>query len=93
VIVGLCFCARFTAVQLLTEFIPCPSNHSHFSFEVAIGMNGAVWLRAANNNVVEAIVIRNAILSADQTDDDAQVLAVVEQLVKASKLVGKSSNN
>lgn len=67
--------------------------HSHFSFEVAIGMNGAVWLRAANNNVVEAIVIRNAILSADQTDDDAQVLAVVEQLVKASKLVGKVANN
>lgn len=64
-------------------------SNSHFSFEVAIGMNGAVWLRAANNNVVEAIVIRNAILSADQTDDDAQVLAVVEQLVKASKLVGK----
>lgn len=56
-------------------------------------MNGAVWLRAANNNVVEAIVIRNAILSADQTDDDAQVLAVVEQLVKASKLVGKVTNN
>ena len=65
---------------------------SHFSFEVAIGMNGAVWLRAANNNVVEAIVIRNSILHAEHLDDDAQVIAIVEELVKRSKLVGKVSN-
>jgi hypothetical protein len=54
-------------------------------------MNGAVWLRAANNNVVEAIVIRNSILCAEHLDD-AQVVAMVDELVKLSKLVGKTSN-
>ncbi len=56
-------------------------------------MNGAVWLRAANNSIVEAIVIRNSILHAEHLDDDAQVIAIVEELVKRSKLVGKISNN
>lgn len=34
----------------------------HFAYEVAVGMNGATWLRAASP--IESIVIRNAILNA-----------------------------
>jgi exosome complex RNA-binding protein Rrp4 len=60
----------------------------HFCFEVAIGMNGAVWLRSGSNSAVEAVVIRNALLSAVSLDD-AQTLALVEELVKLSKTVAR----
>jgi hypothetical protein len=49
-------------------------------------MNGAVWLRSGSNSAVEAVVIRNALLSAVSLDD-AQTLALVEELVKLSKTV------
>jgi exosome complex RNA-binding protein Rrp4 len=66
--------------------------HSHFPFEVAVGMNGAVWLRAAGNNVVQTIVLRNALLYAENLVDDAQVIAVVDELFKMSQQVKKPSN-
>jgi exosome complex RNA-binding protein Rrp4 len=55
-------------------------------YEVAIGMNGAVWLRASGNRAVDMVVIRNALLSAE-TLDAAQTVALVEELVKLSKQV------
>jgi hypothetical protein len=55
-------------------------------------MNGAVWLRAAGNNVVQTIVLRNALLYAENLVDDAQVIAVVDELFKMSQQVKKPSN-
>lgn len=85
----LCSCAyQRGALQLFDLWFCC---YSHFSFEVAIGINGAVWLRAANNSTVDAIVIRNAILQAEELDD-AQLVALVEELVKRAKHVGRPAN-
>lgn len=58
-------------------------NFRHFSFEIAIGMNGAVWIRVSTGSALELIVIRNAIVSAEALDT-AQVLALVDELVKLS---------
>ena len=61
----------------------------YFCFEVTIGLNGAVWLRSFDNSAVDMIVIRNAILCADGLDD-AQIIAMVDELVHLSKKVGRS---
>jgi len=58
----------------------------HLCFEVAIGMNGVIWLRANGNSYIDMIVIRNALLSAEELDA-AQTIALVEELVKLSKSV------
>lgn len=51
----------------------------HLVFEVAVGMNGAVWLRSTGG-ALETTLIRNAILNAEGlTDVQAEVM--VEQLV------------
>lgn len=49
----------------------------HFAFETAIGVNGAVWLRAGSP--LEGIVIRNAILNAELLNG-AQTLAMVRSV-------------
>jgi len=58
----------------------------HFSFEVAIGMNGAVWIRAAGDSAVDGIAIRNAVINAEHLDD-AEINAMVDQIAKRSKNV------
>lgn len=50
-------------------------------FEVAIGINGAVWLRC--DDVVHSILIRNAILNCEALGDN-QVDAMVEHLLAIS---------
>ena len=49
------------------------------AFEVAIGMNGCVWLRAASP--LEMIILRNAIVNAEAMDD-ASVTALVAVLLQ-----------
>ena len=66
-------------------FISLPS--SHFAFETAVGVNGAVWLRAGS--AVEAIVIRNALLNAELLSRQ-QTVAMVDQLAKAAKKAAAS---
>jgi len=48
-------------------------------------MNGGVWFRILDDNIINTIVIRNAILNAQYFDDDIQVIAMVDQLIEASK--------
>lgn len=60
---------------------------SHFAFETAVGVNGAVWLRAGS--AVEAIVIRNALLNAELLSRQ-QTVAMVDQLAKAAKKAAAS---
>lgn len=54
----------------------------YYAFEVAIGENGAVWVRSGS--VVESVVIRNAILNAEFLSGP-QSDALVAHLVKAAK--------
>lgn len=62
---------------------------SHFSFEAAVGMNGAVWIRSKDS--MESIIIRNAILNSEFLDD-IQTEAMIDAVVKnARKLKAKSS--
>jgi len=57
----------------------------HFIFEVAIGVNGCIWFRAVGaNRCVDMVVIRNSILNAQQLNDDAQIIAMVDQLAERS---------
>jgi len=49
------------------------------SFEVAIGMNGCVWLKAATP--LEMIILRNAIVSSEAMDDTS-VTALVSVLLQ-----------
>lgn len=48
-------------------------------FEVAIGMNGAIWFKA--NSPAETIIIRNCILNAQSMDDPTTIEAMVEVLI------------
>jgi exosome complex component RRP40 len=56
-------------------------------FEVAVGMNGAVWFRASGG-ALETILIRNAILNAEPLTD-LQAEAMVEQLLIISSKLAK----
>jgi len=51
-----------------------------FVYEAAIGMNGLVWIRAQTSSL-ELVIIRNAILNAEQLADDLHVEVMVEQLI------------
>lgn len=54
-----------------------------FSFEVAIGMNGYVWIKASELSIT--ILIRNILMNADLLNDDIQVEVMMEQMIKMSK--------
>ena len=56
----------------------------HLSFEIAIGMNGILWVKGRNET--ETIIIRNAIENSFVlAGQDAKVIAMVEALVKVAK--------
>lgn len=51
-----------------------------FSFEIAVGVNGAVWLRNTGSPA-ELVAIRSALMESAHLDD-AQAALLVEQLVQ-----------
>ena len=53
-------------------------NIRKIPFEVAVGMNGAVWIRSAS--VMHTIIIRNAILNSE-TMSSEHVEAMVEHIM------------
>lgn len=61
----------------------------HIAYEVTIGMNGVVWIKAAS--VKETIVIRNAILNA-QALDAYRTEAMVDILVQRMKQLQQGKN-
>ena len=65
--------------MLLPECVLLNALGKHLAYEVTVGMNGLVWVRAGN--VVDTIVVRNAIANAEYLDD-AHTEAMVEQLVR-----------
>ena len=50
----------------------------HLKFEVAIGLNGAVWIRAAST--LDTIIAKNAIENAEHLEAD-QIPPMVDQIV------------
>jgi exosome complex component RRP40 len=60
----------------------------YISFEVAVGCNGLVWLKAGN--IVDSVIIRNAILNTTITDQ-AEILAMVEHLITAGQEIKKKN--
>ena len=57
----------------------------HLSFELAVGINGAVWIKAVS--AVECIAIRMLITKCDSQSNlsDIQIEALVEVLVERLK--------
>ena len=55
----------------------------HFSFEVAIGMNGFVWINSSD--LKTTILIRNILLNAELLNDDIQVEVMMEQVIRMHK--------
>jgi exosome complex component RRP40 len=61
----------------------------HFPFEVAVGVNGLVWLRASC--AAEAVVLRSALVEADVRGfDDVQVQALAEVLARKHRHIDTS---
>ncbi len=58
----------------------------YFAFEVAVGVNGAVWFRGVTD--VETIVIRNAILNSEYLEE-VQTIAMVDKLAAVAKKLQK----
>lgn len=58
----------------------------YFAFEVAVGVNGAIWFRGVSD--VETVVIRNAILNSELLDE-AQTIAMVDKLAVLAKKLQK----
>ncbi len=53
---------------------------ARFVFEIAVGVNGGLWLRASGKDSERVLVIlRNALQSAEELDT-AQVMALVDRL-------------
>lgn len=61
-----------------------------FQFEVAIGMNGVVWLRAPS--MAHTVAVRNALLNMDKLTDEFQVEAMVERLAAVASSLAKTNN-
>jgi exosome complex RNA-binding protein Rrp4 len=52
-------------------------HYRHFQYEVAIGINGCIWIKGCN--VTETIVVRNAILNSEVLND-IQIDSMVDKL-------------
>jgi exosome complex component RRP40 len=77
--------------MLLPDCVLLNALGKHYAFEVAVGMNGGIWLRT--NRPLEAIIIRNAILNVDRLVlNDFQVDALVEKLVEMGNASGKGKS-
>lgn len=56
----------------------------HLAFEIAIGLNGVVWVKA--EECIHSIVLRNAIMNAEQLrEDDSMIEAMVAKLAERLK--------
>jgi exosome complex component RRP40 len=69
----------YTKYLLRPECVLLESIAKHFAYEVSIGANGVVWLKA--EKAVEQVVIRNCILSC-QDFDDKEIPGVVDMIVR-----------
>lgn len=58
----------------------------HLCFEVAIGMNGGIWLKAASP--IEMIIIRNALLNSEGLDNIAATACIEVLLSRLGKKMG-----
>ena len=63
--------------MLLPDCVVLNALGRHMAYEVAVGMNGAVWFKAAD--ALELVLIRNIILNAVMLDD-VQTEAMVDAL-------------
>ncbi|RYY77675.1 MAG: hypothetical protein EOO69_13680 [Moraxellaceae bacterium] len=59
----------------------------YFSYEIAVGMNGAVWFRSMGG-ALETIIVRNAIINSEALSD-LQTDAMVDQLMKISNKLAR----
>lgn len=71
-----------TRAMLRPDCVLLSALGKHVAFEITVGMNGMVWIKAGN--VIDTIVIRNAIANAAFLDD-AHTEAMVEQLVRRAR--------
>lgn len=62
-----------------------------FQFEVAVGMNGCVWLRAPV--MAHTVAIRNALVNLDKLTDEFQVEAIVERLAAIANSLNKVNSD
>lgn len=62
-----------------------------FTYEAAVGMNGAVWFRS-NGDAIEQIIIRNALLNAEFLTD-VQAEAMVDRLVELSNKAKRKASS
>lgn len=72
--------------MLLPDCVLLNALGRHFAYEVAVGMNGAVWIRAPD--IITTIIIRNAVLNSEFLDDH-QIEAMVDELAKQGKEAAK----
>jgi exosome complex component RRP40 len=69
--------------MLLPDCAVLNSLGKHFAFEAAVGMNGAVWIRATD--IVENIIIRNTIINS-QFLSNIEIEAMVDVIATGNKL-------
>lgn len=75
---------QFAKELLRTDNVLLNVLGRHFSFEVAIGLNGVVWVRSSET--LHTLLVKNAILNCDKMKlDDTQTEAMTEALVKQFK--------
>lgn len=79
-IITVCICNLLTG----TAMCICVTYNRHIAFEIAIGMNGLLWIQA--NSEEECIILRNAILNSMDLDE-FQTEAMVEIMVDKLKLL------
>ena len=73
---------QLARAMLLPDCVLLNALGKHLAFEVTIGFNGLVWIKAGNP--LDTIIVRNAITNAELIDD-SHTEAMVEQLVRKSK--------
>lgn len=75
-------CSLGLARKLLADECPILKSLSdRFSFEIAVGMNGCVWVKS--KSVTNTILISNSIENSEFLDVD-DIEKMVDQLVQAS---------
>lgn len=72
--------------MLLPDCVVLNSLGKHFTFEAAIGMNGAVWIKSSG--ILESIIIRNAILNS-QYLNDIEIEAMIDVIASSNRIKRK----
>lgn len=74
--------------MLLPDSIVLNALGQYFIYEVAVGMNGGVWLKT--KEIIDSIIMRNAIINSEFLND-IEIEAMIDTIANSNKIKRKTT--